>query len=128
MQYASMYEHENITPADARAFVIKLANLRLYSGVIYVQPMSFSPMEGDLPTLSEFNFGDGIPLNLQLKVRNVAANSERYINIASLKRQYGTGTINELGSVSEQQFISKSAAMERIPGFYQAVEKLIQQA
>jgi hypothetical protein len=128
MIYSSFAEVENITPAEARLFLRKLAALRLYFGDIYVQPMAAAPMEGGLPLLAEVPVGEQQLANLQLKVFNVAAQSDRYINIAVLKRHFGAGNINELGSVAESMFKTKQQAIENIPGYEEAVKALIQNA
>lgn len=124
MQYASMSAYENTTPKAAREFIEKLVNLRLFAGgPIYVCPMGQVPIEGELPLLESLtSIGGETPINAYI------LQGKTFLNVASLIRHYGKGTLVEYKHLASSFSISELDAYQRIPEFAETIAKLIKKA
>lgn len=122
MHYKSMSDYENCTLAKAREFQAQLVTWRMHEGPLYVCPMGAEPIDGELPLADSIGATDTEPLNLQIKI------GVNYLNVASLIRHYGSGSIAEFGHLASSFGKTGIEAIQRLPGFEKAIQKLIKSA
>lgn len=122
MQYVATNAAENSTLETAKKLVEKLTKLGFTLGGIHANGQTSGAEEANIVPVEELTLENGKPYLL------VVFSGGDWRNIALLERMFGSGSISEFDRVSTELGVLPSTAIQRVPGYAKAIEKLIAKA